>query len=156
MPSHLCIWGGFCRQHSSLTRISVIHSQLSLCSFPPQKSSFAGMSLQQVLFQLVTQTCQLVWHSITPSLAAIMQVPQLGQHRSLQTFPWLAGLAWSREQVLQPENETEHIWQGSLVQCTVTGLAISDIFQFLQSGTLLAANGGPKNRWKSQWTRASS
>lgn len=32
----------------------VIHSEIPLCSFHPQKSSFQDMSHQQVLFQVVT------------------------------------------------------------------------------------------------------
>lgn len=67
-----------------LTRILCEHTLLCFWS------AFEDTSHQQVPFQLVTQGCQLLWHSITLLVPAITKVPQLEQRRSLHpSSDWL-------------------------------------------------------------------
>lgn len=87
--SHFGTWTWIFHVKQEPDKDFVIYFEHSMFSF---LSSFQDMS-DQVLFWLVTEGCQLLWHSITPLVPAITEVLQLGQTRSLHPFTdWLFGL----------------------------------------------------------------
>lgn len=64
--------------------------------------------------------CQLLWHSITPSVPAITKVPQLGHRRSLHPSSDWRIWPGQESKFRSLKWDAENIWQGSQVWCNGT------------------------------------